>query len=159
MPRFIIDYKALDLDPNNAVMGAEGIEAINPHRYEFKLLDKILYFNNEDYTAIGYYEVREDQFWCRGHIPGRPLFPGVLQIEAAAQLSSVLGKHSGLIGDDKFFGLVGFNNIKYRRQVVPGDNLIILGHLKENARISKFEFQTVVNDKLVNQGEILGTLF
>ena len=159
MPRLLFDYEALNLDIEKPMLGNDVIESINPHRHEFRILDSVLYINKEDLSAVGYFEVKEDQFWCRGHIPGRPIFPGVLQIECAAQLSSVLGKHTGLIPDEKFFGLAGFDKIKYRRQVVPGDNLYILGRAKSSGRISTFEFQTVCNGKIVNQGEISGTIF
>lgn len=159
MAQLLFDYTALNLDPNNPVLESDSIESINPHRYEFKILDKLLHLDDKEHIAVGYYEVREDQFWCRGHIPGRPLFPGVLQIEAAAQLSSVLGKYTNLISNEKFFGLVGFEKVKYRKQVLPGDNLYILGKVKDTGRISRFEFQSVVDGEIVNQGEILGTAF
>jgi 3-hydroxyacyl-[acyl-carrier-protein] dehydratase len=160
MARPIFDYKELNLDKNKPLLDVADVEAINPHRHEFRLLDKILHANEKEQLMVGLFEVREDQFWCRGHIPGRPIFPGVLQLEAAAQMSSILGRYFKLISPDKFFGLVGFEKVKYRRQVLPGDDLLILGRVKEHTeRISSFSFQSIVNDKIVNQGEVLGTLF
>ena len=158
MPKLLFDFDKDSFDLDNPEIDAAGIESFNPHRYEFRLIEKVLKVNKETHEAVAYVPIREDQFWVRGHIPGRPIFPGVLQIEAAAQLSSVIGRYCGLINDDKFFGLYGFDKIRYRQQVVPGNDLYILGRMTDVSRVSRFEFQSVVNDKVVNQGEILGTL-
>ena len=85
-PPVILDPTQLDL--SQVLADAAEIERTNPHRHEFRLLDAVVHWDAACCVAAGYLDIRTDAFWVRGHIPGRPLFPGVLMIEAAAQLAS-----------------------------------------------------------------------
>lgn len=83
MPQdFLIDLDGLNL--NKSVVDIEAIRTVIPHRYEMEQLSGILKFDPEHKIIVGYKDISNNEFWVRGHIPGRPLMPGVLMLEAAA---------------------------------------------------------------------------
>jgi len=100
---------------------------VNPQRFEMQHLDGILWYDKKKYQILGYKDVTEKEFWIRGHIPGRPLMPAVIMIEAAAQLSSFFVKQ--VYGLEGFIGFVGINSAKFRSTVEPGSRLYLLGHI------------------------------
>ncbi len=152
-PQFLLDLNAINL--NQVIYGVEDIEAINPHRFEFRLLDGIAYYNGDDHSLVAFKDAKDDDFWVRGHIPGRPLLPGVLMIEAAAQAASFAATKAS--GTNAFFGFSGIENVKFRHQVVPGDRLYIVGKCLElRARRFKFAAQGVVNGKMAFEALIIG---
>src|SRR4051812_41537746 len=81
-PAFLFDLSSIDL--NRVVIPIEEIRKVIPQRYEMELLTAIVH--DEENVCVGYKDFALDDFWVRGHIPGRPLLPGVLMIECAAQL-------------------------------------------------------------------------
>ena len=104
----IIDFSEFDYD--KIVADKEKIFEVNPHRHELALLDAVLLIDNE--RLVGYLDVPEDVFWVRGHFPGRPLMPGVLITEVAAQCTSYLGTVNGIRGD-AVIGLAGLDKVKF----------------------------------------------
>lgn len=128
---------------------------VNPHRFEMQLLDAVLLMTKTH--AVGYLDVTEEMFWVRGHFPDRPLMPGVLICESAAQLSSYFAIETGLVSNG-VVGLGGLEAIRFRGPVVPGDRLILMlekGRARPNAMF-KADFQGFVNEKLVVDGTIKG---
>jgi 3-hydroxyacyl-[acyl-carrier-protein] dehydratase len=107
--------------------------------------------------AVGYHDVRADAFWVRGHIPGDPIFPGALMIEAAAQLSSFCyGKRVGP-QKDRFFGFGAIDKVKFRSIVRPGQRLYLLcKNLVFEKRYARFGVQGVADGALCFEGQILG---
>ena len=100
--------------------------------------------------------MRTDEFWVSGHIPGRPLFPGVLMIEAAAQLASLYSrKYIGLKG---FIGFGGVDGVKFRAQVTPPCRILLLTKKlwHRHGRVCCGS-QGVVNGNLVFEAEVMGT--
>lgn len=147
------------IDPKRVVMDQAEIRRVNPHRYEMEQLDGILLFEPDQKIAVGYKDVRPDEFWVRGHIPGRPLMPGVLMLESAAQLVSFYCKKTREGNDNKFMGFGGINNVKFRSTVVPGDKLIIICKAAEmRPRRVIFDTQGVVNGRLVFEATIIGMM-
>ena len=125
-PPLLFDLSKIDLKAK-PVFDRETIEKVNPQRYEMQHLDGILWYDKEKYLVLGYKDVTENEFWVRGHIPGRPLMPGVIMIEAAAQLLSFFVKH---VYDVKgFIGFASIDEAKFRSTVVPGQRLYLLGHI------------------------------
>ena len=96
-----------------------------PHRYPFLLIDRITAIEpGESITAVKNVTINEPAF--QGHFPGRPIMPGVLIIEAMAQAGGVLGHVTlGNIDPKPLFFLAGVNNARFRRTVLPGDQLLI----------------------------------
>lgn len=149
----LIDLRTLDL--HKQIVGIEGIREVIPHRFEMEQLTGILKFDTEQGIIIGYKDVSDREFWIRGHIPGRPLMPGVLMLEAAAQLCTYYYRQT--MKDDRFLGFGGIDKVKFRGKVVPGDKLILIAKNKElRSRRAIFDTQGIVNNKVVFEGVIIG---
>ena len=85
-PQLLFDISTIDL--NHVAYDQEAIREANPQRGDMEHLNAIVYAEPSLGRVIGYKDVRDDEFWVPGHIPGRPLLPGVIMIEAAAQMAS-----------------------------------------------------------------------
>ncbi len=133
----------------------QEIRELLPHRYPFALVDRII-----DYVpgkkAVGIKNVTINEPFFPGHIPTLPLMPGVLIVESMAQVGGVvLTLLPGMKG--VFFAFAGIDKVRFRRPVIPGDQLIItveLLTLKRN-RIAKMKGEGKVDGELVVQGEML----
>ena len=106
-----------EFDCEKVLASREEILKVNPHRFEMQLLDAVVLMN--DNQAVGYLDVTKDMFWIRGHFPDRPLMPGVLICEAAAQLSSYFAIKTGLVSNG-VVGLGGLEAIRFRGPSCPG---------------------------------------
>lgn len=124
-PVQLFDMSKIDL--TKIVFDKEAIGEVNPQRYEMQHLDGIIWYDKEKFLILGYKDVTDKEFWVRGHIPGRPLMPGVIMIEAAAQLSSVFIKK--VYEKAGFIGFAGIDEAKFRKPVEPGNRLYLLGHI------------------------------
>ena len=152
-PKPLVDLSAIDL--SKVVAGQDDIRRCNAHRYEMEHLNGIIYQNLDEGIIIGFKDVRDDEFWVRGHIPGRPLLPGVIMCEAAAQLCSYYIKLA--LGAKKFLGFGGMQDVKFRRQVVPGERLIIVAKNRElRMRRSTFDCQGFVDGQMAFEATIIG---
>jgi 3-hydroxyacyl-[acyl-carrier-protein] dehydratase len=134
------------------------IQALLPHRYPFALVDRIVdYVPGQRAVAIKNVTINEPFF--QGHVPGRPLMPGVLLVEAMAQVGGIiLMLIPGMEG--KFFGFAGIDKVRFRRVVIPGDQLIMtveLLSLKMN-RIAKMHGTGHVDGQLAVEGKMLFSL-
>ncbi len=140
------------------VLTVEEIHQILPHRYPFALVDRILEFVPGE-KAVGLKNVTFNEPYFPGHIPNRPLMPGVLMVEAMAQVGGViLVQLPGMKG--KFFAFAGIDKVRFRRPVVPGDQLIMtveLLSLKRN-RIAKMQGIGKVDGQIAVQGEMMFSL-
>ena len=154
-PKLLVDLSGIDL--TRVAIPIEEIRQVNPQRYEMEQLSGVITYRPDLGYIVGYRDVRPDEFWVRGHIPGRPLFPGVLMIEAAAQLSSFYYKLFVGKDDPRFVGFGGVTDVKFRRTVEPGERLIIIAVCSElKSRRAVFDTQEVVGDRLVFEGTIIG---
>lgn len=149
----LFDMSKFDVDA--VVLDSDAIDKLNPQRFEFKQLDTICYLDLEAGEMAGIRDVKADEFWVRGHIPDRPLFPGVLMIETAAQLVSVYAK-SATAGSG-FVGFGGVEKVKFRGAVVPGDRIVLIGLMVEmRRRRCVGDVQGYVDGKMVFEGTITG---
>ena len=133
----------------------QEIQELLPHRYPFALVDRII-----DYVpgkkAVGIKNVTINEPFFMGHIPARPIMPGVLIVESMAQVGGVI---LTLLPDMKgqFFAFAGIDKVRFRLPVVPGDQLIMTVELltfKRN-RIAKMKGQGVVDKHIVVQADML----
>jgi len=153
-PQFLFDLSKIDL--NQVVIDQEGIRAINPHRGDMEHLNGVIWVDTEHDRLLGYKDVRDDEFWVPGHIPGRPLFPGVLMIESAAQLASFYTRK--FVGWKGFIGFGGVEECKFRQQVVPPSRLYLIGQkLWERHHRINCKVQGWVNSVLAFEVSIVGT--
>lgn len=152
-PLLLFDPKQLDL--SGVGITKDQIYEVLPHRHEFSLLDGILYLDTETRRCIGFKDVRPDDWWTKGHIPGRPLLPGVLMIEAAAQLASYFTWV--LLKDNRFWGFGGVDNVKFRAAVTPPARLYLIGVGTEvRRRRSVCKIQGLVDETMVFEATITG---
>ncbi len=120
-----------------------------------RMIDRVIWLSAPGTSAYGERFIRDDEFWVAGHIPGRPLFPGVLMIEAAAQLCSIAHTRTGRTTG--FLGFTRCTDVIFRGQVVPGDMFYVLTReLSYNPRRFVSETQGLVNGKLVFEATITG---
>ena len=151
-PSLLFDIS--DIDTGKLVYDIPAIEKINPHRGAMRLLDGIVHASDDLRYTMAYRDVGDDEFWVDGHIPGRPIFPGVLMVEAGAQLASFVCLSQLKTG---FMGFTGLDSVKFRGQVVPGDRLYILCEQTElRPRRCTSLVQGLVNDSLVFEAKIIG---
>ena len=130
------------------------IREIIPHRYPFLLIDRITYLE-PGIKAKGYKNVTANEPFFQGHFPGNPIMPGVLIVEALAKLGCVAmlvkEEYKNMIG--LFAGIV---NIRFKRQVIPGDKLeLYVELLKLKGPIGKFRGEASVDGQLAVEGEVL----
>lgn len=157
-PPLLFDLSKIDLN-GKPVFGREAIEKVNPQRFEMQQLDSILWYDKEKSQILGYKNVTENEFWIRGHIPGQPLMPGVIMIEAAAQLSSFFLKE--IFKEPGFIGFAGIGETKFRSVIEPGQKLYMLGQIvkyKKRARRTRVEtrVQGIVNGSMVFDTVVTG---
>lgn len=150
-PTFLFDLSSIDL--NKVIIPIEEIRKVIPQRHEFELLSGIVYEAPE--LAIGFKDITTEEFWVRGHIPGRPLMPGVLMIECAAQLCAyVTMKRQPEMG---FVGFAKCDGVKFRGTVVPPGRLYMIAQIVEiNRRRAIATCQGVSNGELVFEATITG---
>lgn len=152
-PPVILEPSALEL--NHVLVARDEIAALNPQRHEFALLDAIVYMDLDRAVFAGYHDIRPDAWWTRAHIPGRPLFPGVLMIEAAAQLASYM--HKRVLKTEGFLGFAGVDGVKFRGAVVPPARFLIIAHATSiKPRRTICQAQGFVDGSMVFEGEITG---
>jgi 3-hydroxyacyl-[acyl-carrier-protein] dehydratase len=154
-PALLVDISKIDL--SKVVFDRDAICAVNPQSYEMQQLDGIIWYSKEANEVLGFKDVTDREFWVRGHIPGRPLMPGVIMVEAAAQLSSFYVKK--IVGLEGFIGFAGIEEAKFRQTVVPGQRLLLLGKLlKYNPRKFVFAVQGLVNNTMVFEVTVSGMI-
>jgi 3-hydroxyacyl-[acyl-carrier-protein] dehydratase len=155
-PPFLYDISGIDLD--QIVYDQEAIRKANPQRGPMEHLNAIVYAKPELGQIIGCKDVRADEFWVPHHIPGRPLLPGVLMIEAGAQLASFYTRtFENWTG---FIGFGGAEDIRFRQVVEPGCRMYLIGlKMWERHRRICCRIQGMVKGSLVFEASIVGTQF
>ncbi len=154
-PKPILPLESIDLE--SVILDRAGIREVNAHRHEMEQIDAIVLMDPERQMIAGWRDVRDDEFWVRGHIPGRPIFPGVLMIEATAQMCSVMYYQVLQPGADHFFGFGGLDAVKFRGSVVPGDRIVFMARsIERRSRRWRFGAQAFVEGRMVFEAEITG---
>jgi 3-hydroxyacyl-[acyl-carrier-protein] dehydratase len=149
----LLDLSTIDL--NRIVVTREQIYEYLPHRYEVMQLDGILHVDVPNMLAVAVRHVREDEWWVRGHIPGRPLLPGVLMVETGAQMAAYFTKL--VCPSDKFIGFGGLENVKFRLAVTPPATMyFVLKGREVRPRRTICDVQAFLNNQMAFEGRIIG---
>ncbi len=134
-----------------------------PHRYPFLLVDRITEYEPLK-RAVGYKNVTANEEFFQGHFPGDPIMPGVLIVEAMGQTAGILARLSMMEGEEGDIkpGLVifmGIDKVKFRRQVVPGDQLRFeVETIRTGSKVWKIAGKAYVEDSLAAQAEMTAQL-
>ncbi|HEX2868337.1 MAG TPA: bifunctional UDP-3-O-[3-hydroxymyristoyl] N-acetylglucosamine deacetylase/3-hydroxyacyl-ACP dehydratase [Ignavibacteriales bacterium] len=149
------------------IFDADAIQRILPHRYPFLLVDKITHLEF-DKKVVGVKSVTQNEPFFPGHFPGRPIMPGVLQLEAMAQTGGILLLNAFLDPSEKLVYFMQINNAKFRKPVIPGDQLVMEVELVtrksktavltakayvDNVLVTEAEFMAAIIDKNDNKGK------
>ena len=139
----------------NTVMDVNDILGILPHRYPFMLVDRIIDLNVEEMSIIGYKNLTFNEPFFQGHFPSEPIMPGVMQLEAMAQVAGILlNKVNDKEGQIAYF--MSIDKAKFRRKVVPGDRLRMeMKVIKKRSRMAVIQGRAYVGDELASQAEIM----
>jgi len=149
----LVDLDQIDLTQED--FDIEAIRELNLQRYEMEHLNAIVKFDPDNECMIARKDVTDDEFWVRGHIPGRPLLPGVIMLESAAQACSFY--YRKVVEVDAFLGFAGLQDVKFRAMVVPGDTLYILcKNIELKRRRATFQTQGVIDGKLAFEAVVVG---
>jgi 3-hydroxyacyl-[acyl-carrier-protein] dehydratase len=140
----------------------EEIIRLLPHRYPFLFVDRITELEPEK-RVVGLKNVTGNEPFFQGHFPGRPVMPGVLIIEAMAQVGGILARVSvpDVLKKEKEDGIffMSMDKVKFRRPVVPGDQIVFeLEPLRTGSRVWKMRGKATVNGKIVAEAELVASI-
>jgi 3-hydroxyacyl-[acyl-carrier-protein] dehydratase len=153
----LLDFEKTDL--SRVVATREDILKRIKQRGRFALLDGILDHGVESQVVAGFKDIRADDWWASDHIPGRPIFPGALMVEAAAQLATYDYLKRNPHGEDLFLGFGGLDAVRFRGIVEPGVRLVFAARgLRLRTRMFTYAAQAFVGRDLVFEAEIMGII-
>lgn len=138
-------------------MDIQKIQSLLPHRYPFLLIDRVIESEpGKRLVAIKNVTINEPFF--QGHFPSKPVMPGVLLIEAMAQATGLLAMESAEVPKEAIYYLVGVDKARFKRPVVPGDQLFFEVEVLKNRReIWVFAAEAKVDGQMVASAEIMCT--
>ena len=155
MPQLLVDLEPLDL--SQVVFTREDMQKVLSQRGRFSLMDGVVHFDEAEDYIIAYADLTADDWWAEDHIPGRPIFPGVLMCEAAAQLGTFDFFARRPDFDPQFVGFTGMDKVRFRSVVEPPCRMYIVARVKRvRGMMFTYWAQGLVDDKVVFDGELTG---
>lgn len=137
------------------ILDSRGIQEILPHRYPFLLVDKIIELEPRQ-RIVGIKQVTVNEHFFAGHFPEAPVMPGVLQIEALAQVGAILALRDFEDRNSKIPFFSGIENARFRRPVVPGDTLRLeVTALRIGTKVQKMRGVATVDGQVTAEAEIM----
>jgi len=139
------------------MMDIEDIKQYLPHRYPFLLVDRVVELKVGE-SIVAYKNISYNEAWAPGHFPDKPIFPGVLLLEALAQAAGILGFKTmdKKPADGSMYLFVGADKLRFKRPVVPGDRVMLRAKVVSSRRgIWKFDVSADVDDQLCASATIL----
>lgn len=138
------------------MMGIKEIQTYLPHRYPFLLIDRVLELTAGK-SIVALKNVSSNEAFFNGHFPEKPVMPGVLIVEAMAQAAGILGfkTQNKTAADGSIYLFVGADNVRFKRQVVPGDQLVMkIDYVSDRRGMWKFECNCYVDEQLAATASI-----
>lgn len=143
---------------NMVILDSVAIQSILPHRYPFLFVDRIIELEPR-IRIVGIKQVTSNEHFFQGHFPDAPVMPGVLQIEALAQVGAILVLREFEDRANKIPFFSGLDNAKFRRPVVPGDTLRLeVTAMRIGSKVQKMHGVASVDGKVTAEAEILSIL-
>jgi len=140
------------------VLDSQAIQELLPHRYPFLLVDRIIELVPRE-RIVGIKQVSINEPFFQGHFPGAPVMPGVLVVEALAQVGAVLALREIEDRDSKLVLFTGIREARFRRPVVPGDTLTLeVTALRIGSRIQRMRGEAKVDGQLVADADIMSVI-
>lgn len=141
-----------------SILDINQIQEILPHRYPFLLVDRIIELEPK-IRIVGIKQVTMNEPYFQGHFPGAPVMPGVLQIEALAQVGAILALREFEDRDKKIPFFSGIENARFRRPVVPGDTLVLeVTALRIGSKVQKMRGEAKVDGQVCAEAEIMSVI-
>jgi 3-hydroxyacyl-[acyl-carrier-protein] dehydratase len=152
---FLYDFSKIDF--SRPVATLEEIRKYNPQRFEMEQLTAVVHVDETNYLSVGYKDTTTSDFWVRGHFPHLAIMPGVVQLEAIAQLCSFVTQRYDLLGAE-VVGFGGLEDVRFRDVVFPGERFVVLSKLEKvrRGRMIVCRFQGAVGDRLCIEGTLKG---
>jgi 3-hydroxyacyl-[acyl-carrier-protein] dehydratase len=151
--RYLFDIDGIDL--GNTLADRDEIGKLIPHRHEMALLDRIVWTGDKGLKGIAALQIKDDQFWVRGHFPSKPMFPGVMMVEAGAQLSVYLFNLRQDV--PKLAAFLRIDDCAFRRSVTVGEEIILLCDvIKASSRRFVSNIQGIVDGQVCFEAKISG---
>lgn len=146
------------LKTDKPILKVEEIQKLLPHRYPFALVDRIIEYVPGE-RAVGIKNVTFNEPHFQGHFPGQPLMPGVLIVEAMAQVGGIVLTQLPTV-ENGLFLFAGIDKVRFRRPVVPGDQLVMIVELLcvKRCRFAKMQACAKVDHQLAAEGELMFSL-
>lgn len=154
----LVDLTQLDLTRD--VVPVAELRRLLPQRDTFQLLDGVCHLDLERGVAVGYKQWDSNPWWASAHIPGRPLMPGVLMIEGAAQIATFLVKRTSDWAQDRLIGLAGLDDVRVRGQITPPAMVYFVGGevRLSGRRLARMSAQVFCNGQMAMEMQVVGVM-
>ncbi|MCA8971715.1 MAG: beta-hydroxyacyl-ACP dehydratase [Planctomycetes bacterium] len=154
MPQALVDFALVDVEAD--LVPRERIRHHLPQRFEFEMVERVCHLDKDAGIIVATRAWNEEDWWAKGHFPGRPLVPGVLMTEAAAQVATVLWKETAEL-EGITIGFGGLEKVRFRGQVTPPATMYFVAKRdKVGSKMASFPTQAFVDGRIVFEGTILG---